>query len=163
MRLFIRILFVLLPAYSAAQCQLPERFIMFRPPMSAEKLPITSNHSLYIVNLWAVWCAPCRKELPILAELNQQIPVHLLNIGDSPERTQDFLNSIGINDLPQSHTEGSELLQLLKAVGLPLTLLIQNGQIIYKLQGLFRPSDRDALIAYNACLRKKPSHSTIQE
>lgn len=124
--------------------------------MAVEKLPITfSDNSLYIINLWAIWCAPCRKELPILAELNQQIPVHLLNIGDEPTQTQNFLNSLGVNDLPQSYTEGSQLLQLFKAVGLPLTLLVKDGQIVYKLQGLFRTKDKDALIAYKVCLRQK--------
>lgn len=49
-----------------------------------------------LISFWAVWCPPCRRELPSLAGLNARlkdasIAVLALNLGDGPERVGAFL------------------------------------------------------------------------
>ena len=44
---------------------------------------------IVVANFWAVWCAPCREELPLLAQLaastqGQPVEYLLVNTGDSP-------------------------------------------------------------------------------
>lgn len=49
-----------------------------------------------VVNLWATWCAPCRREMPVLQQAQAARPeVHFvfLNQGESAERVLAFLGS----------------------------------------------------------------------
>jgi thiol-disulfide isomerase/thioredoxin len=89
-----------------------------------------------LVNLWATWCAPCRKEMPALDRLEAAlggaefavVPVSI-DIGD-PERPAEFLRSIGVVNLPLYTDRSTEIFETLKtrglAVGLPVTVLLDR-------------------------------------
>jgi thiol-disulfide isomerase/thioredoxin len=91
-----------------------------------------------LVNLWATWCAPCRKEMPALDRLAgalggddfSVVPVSI-DIGD-PARPAAFLEEIGVKNLPLYTDRSTEIFETLKrrghAIGLPVTLLVdRNG------------------------------------
>lgn len=55
-----------------------------------------------LVNFWAVWCPPCRKEMPSMARLADKLagrPFTLLgvNVGETPEEIRAFLKQVPVN------------------------------------------------------------------
>lgn len=51
---------------SLAQITVYEKFDDF------EKAVIKANDTVYVINFWATWCAPCIKELPYFEQLHQE-------------------------------------------------------------------------------------------
>jgi thiol-disulfide isomerase/thioredoxin len=89
---------------------------------------------LLLLNVWATWCVPCRAEMPELDKLQAELgsdkfEVVAVNIDTSrPERPKKFFEDAGVKALtlyvdPKANIF-YELKQAGKALGLPLTLLI---------------------------------------
>ena len=87
----------------------------------------------YIVNLWATWCPPCRRELPMLADVakGSNIPILLVNEGETATQVGNYLNESGIPADAVVLDKSSELPRLTEADALPTTLFINaHGQIV---------------------------------
>jgi thiol-disulfide isomerase/thioredoxin len=87
-----------------------------------------------LLNLWATWCVPCRKEMPALDALQAAVggdkfEVVTINIDTrDPEKPLTFLKDTGVKHLAyysdQSAKVFTELKMAGKAFGMPTTLLI---------------------------------------
>lgn len=87
-----------------------------------------------LVNLWATWCAPCRKEMPALDRLQAELggatfavlPINI-DIGDAG-KPRAFLESIKTENLALNTDPGMATFEAMKkrglALGLPVTALI---------------------------------------
>lgn len=80
-----------------------------------------------VLNLWATWCPPCRRELPMMAELaasTADVDFVFANQGEPAAKIADYLRSANLN-LPQAVLDPQLLLSRhYSAVGLPATLLL---------------------------------------
>ena len=93
-----------------------------------------------IVNFWAVWCAPCRKEIPAmnraLAILNDEnISMLGINVGDQQEAIEAFSE-----DFPMDFTvlmdKTGAVSQHWQVIGFPTTFIINSqGEIAHRLVG----------------------------
>ncbi len=99
-----------------------------------------------LLNLWATWCAPCRKEMPALDRLQAQLggkdfEVLALNLDTrNLEKRKAFLDEIGAKSLAFYADPKADALQKLKAsakaLGLPTTILIDaQGCALGVMQG----------------------------
>ena len=91
-----------------------------------------------LLNLWATWCVPCRKEMPALDALEQRLgspgfEVVTVNIDTrDPEKPKAWLKEVGVTKLAYYADPAAKAFQDLKeagrAFGMPTTLLIDpNG------------------------------------
>lgn len=105
-----------------------------------------------VVNFWATWCAPCRKELPLLQALSiSNTPhVYLINVGDSVEDSQRVLKALGITDLPTTYAS-SRVLADLSLRGLPATVVFSQADTAYL--GMGKLTDDKGLRQWLDCLR----------
>ena len=101
-----------------------------------------------LLNIWATWCVPCRKEMPTLDRLQAQLggpgfEVVALSIDRAGvEVVEKFYQEIGIRKLAIYIDSTGKATRTLKVVGLPTTLLIDAaGGEIGRLVG---PAEWDA-------------------
>ncbi len=101
-----------------------------------------------ILNLWATWCVPCRKEMPTLDSLQAQLggpkfEVVALSIDRAGlSAIGPFFETLGITHLAKYADPSGATLGTLRAIGLPTTLLINpQGQEVGLLVG---PADWDS-------------------
>jgi len=94
------------------------------------------------VNFWATWCAPCRKEMPMLSELQTEFGgdrFEVLTIATSrnpPASMQAFFDEIGVENLPLHRDPRSALARQMAVLGLPVTVILNpEGQEIARLTG----------------------------
>ena len=102
---------------------------------------ILDFNSKYVVNFWATWCIPCKKELPDLNKMkieNKDLKVIIISIDKKPIKDQlNFLKKNKVNELTAYFDQNMNFFKSLKLRGIPTTLLINQQKIIAKKEGIF--------------------------
>ncbi len=118
-----------------------------------------------LLNLWATWCVPCRKEMPALDALQQKLgspdfQVVAINIDTrDPGKPKAFLKELGIDKLAYYADPTAKTFQDLKAIGrafgMPTTLLVdRQGCEIGTIAGPAEWASDDAVKLIQAALSK---------
>ena len=85
-----------------------------------------------LLNLWATWCAPCRKEMPDLSKLEKelgsdQFEVVAISVDrKGAEASSAFLKETGADNLKLYVEPSTKIVNDLQSAGLPATLLIDR-------------------------------------
>ncbi len=102
---------------------------------------ILDFNSNYVINFWATWCIPCKKELPDLNKMkieNKDLKVIIISIDKKPIKDQlNFLKKNKVNELTAYFDQNMTFFKSLKLRGIPTTLLINQQKIIAKKEGIF--------------------------
>jgi thiol-disulfide isomerase/thioredoxin len=86
-----------------------------------------------IVNLWASWCTPCRKELPALNTYAERGSVLVLGVATDDSRTAvgSIIDDFGLR-FPTLYDREGKLHKAIGSVPLPVTLfLAADGTVAY--------------------------------
>jgi len=116
-----------------------------------------------LVNLWATWCVPCRKEMPALDELQAKLAgpnfeVVAINIDTrDPEKPKNFLKEASLTRLGYFNDQKAKVFQDLKAIGralgMPTSVLVDpQGCEIATIAGPAEWASDDALKLIRATL-----------
>jgi thiol-disulfide isomerase/thioredoxin len=118
---------------------------------NASGQPVTLENfrgRVVLLNLWATWCIPCRKEMPALDRLQVALggadfEVVALSLDRGGAATsKKFLDTTGATKLALYVDPTAKLANEFKAIGLPTTILIgRDGREIGRLLG---PAEWDA-------------------
>jgi thiol-disulfide isomerase/thioredoxin len=100
-----------------------------------------------VVNLWASWCPPCRRELPTLQRYADRAAGQLAVVGvvteDRRGAAASLAGDLGV-DFPTLFDADGELLRAVRRTALPVTLFVDGtGQIRYLYNA--EPLDDDTL------------------
>ena len=95
-----------------------------------------------VANFWATWCAPCRKEMPSLSELQTQFDksdmiVLAIAVGRNPIRSVErFLDEIEVRNLAVLYDPKQSFSASMGVLGLPTTILLdRSGKEVARLTG----------------------------
>ncbi|MCB1334968.1 MAG: TlpA family protein disulfide reductase [Roseivivax sp.] len=95
-----------------------------------------------LVNFWATWCAPCRKEMPMLSELQAELGgddfevVTIATGRNPPPAMQAFFAEIGVDNLPLHRDPKQALARSMGILGLPITVIVDpDGNEVARLTG----------------------------
>jgi thiol-disulfide isomerase/thioredoxin len=116
-----------------------------------------------LLNLWATWCVPCRKEMPALDGLEAKLSgpnfeVVAVNIDTrDPEKPKTFLKDAGLTRLGYYTDEKAKVFQDLKsigrALGMPTSVLVDpKGCEIGTIAGPAEWNSDDAIKLITAAL-----------
>jgi len=107
-----------------------------------------SNKKGYVINFWATWCVPCKKELPDLSLLDQKLEkykIDILTISIDKKNIKDqikFLKKNGAANLIHYFDKKMEIFKAMKLRGIPTTILVdKTGFIVSKHEGILKWSE----------------------
>ncbi len=97
---------------------------------------------LVVVNFWATWCPPCRREMPSLERLNRRLggrglAVLAVDVGEDADTVFSFTGQLEpAPAFPLLLDLDSKALQAWKVKGLPTTFVVDaQGRVIYRAVG----------------------------
>tara|TARA_B100001245_G_C22731489_1_gene355088 strand:- start:55 stop:564 length:510 start_codon:yes stop_codon:yes gene_type:complete len=103
---------------------------------------------LVILNFWATWCAPCKKEMPSLDSLKSNkvldnLEIFPINIGkDNFKKSQKFFSELKIKNLEIYFDSPITLTKELSLRGVPTTIIFnRRGQEFARIIGSIDFSD----------------------
>jgi peroxiredoxin len=116
-----------------------------------------------LLNIWATWCAPCRKEMPEIEELYQEyrdqgfrvVAVSIDNRG-AADQIVEFTEEMGasftiLHDAEQTITRNYQ------TIGVPESFLIDgHGMLKARWTGRFMPLDPDVIELVEEALAEAP-------
>jgi thiol-disulfide isomerase/thioredoxin len=108
-----------------------------------------------VVNFWASWCRPCRRELPMLESLNRDLAsrggrVIAISIDEDPENVRRFARANHLR-LPLYLDGPSGLARRLDLAHIPFTVVIdRGGDVVFTTSG----AGEDGLVALGAASRR---------
>ena len=96
-----------------------------------EDIEVNKNDGkIKVINFWATWCEPCRKEMPSLdnfSYLNKHILIYPVNLEKpNTDKTRKFYQDLNLKNLKIYFDPEFELTKQFKLRGVPTTILLNK-------------------------------------
>jgi peroxiredoxin len=93
-----------------------------------------------LVNFWATWCPPCRREMPSMERMwnkikGKGVEVLAINVGEDADTIFEFLGAYPVSFPLLMDRDGSVVKQF-PVTGLPTTYIVDpQGKVVYRTVG----------------------------
>jgi thiol-disulfide isomerase/thioredoxin len=135
-----------LPAANAPQSAAPDFTLKSN---SGENLKLSElRGQVVLINFWASWCGPCRKEMPLLDQLYQQykplgFTVLGVNVEEDPRQAHSLLSKVPVS-FPVVFDGTNTVSKLYNVIAMPTTVIVdRDGNMRYLHKG-YMPGYEDA-------------------
>jgi thiol-disulfide isomerase/thioredoxin len=124
----------------AARPQAPDFFL---EDMDGKKHHLSDlRGKVVLVNFWATWCPPCKREMPSIERLSHilkgtNFEIIAVNVAESLDTVFSFTGSLDpIPTFPIVFDTDSRVLKAWPVIGLPTTFILdKQGRIAYRVVG----------------------------
>ena len=102
-----------------------------------------------ILDFWATWCSPCRRGMPVLAEVaeaykDKGVVVYAVNQGETPEKVRAYLEKTELK-LTVALGKGSKVGDLYGVRGIPHTAIVGKDGTLQAVHVGFAPDLKERL------------------
>lgn len=117
---------------------------------------LTAGSRVLLVNFWASWCAPCRREQPVLnaiAERHARQGLAVIGVNHKDQRidaltfTQEFRPPY-----PSIFDSSARLAARFGVVGMPTTFLARDGRLVHRFEGAVDEARLEAVVVRQLAL-----------
>ena len=113
-----------------------------------------------MINFWASWCGPCRKEMPILEQLHKKykpMGFTMLGVNVEPDSSEavEWLKATPVS-FPILFDTDSKVSKLYAVQGMPSTVIVdRKGQVRFVHRGYSAGDENEYLNQIRALVREK--------
>ncbi|MGO4888308.1 TlpA disulfide reductase family protein [Anaerobacillus sp. MEB173] len=94
---------------------------------------------IVILNMWASWCPPCRKEMPDLIQLHDDykeqgvavVGINMASVERNAYDAKEFMEEFQVN-FPTLVDVDGEVADIYQVLGIPVTYVLNEDGVIYK-------------------------------
>ena len=103
--------------------------------MQGKNLNLTEQRgSIILLNFWASWCGPCRKEMPVLQKLQDKyqdlgVAIWGINVEQENQAGRDFLKDVKV-DFPIFFDPSNTLSENYQVEAMPTTVVIDRSGVV---------------------------------
>ena len=106
-----------------------------------------NDGKIKVLNFWATWCEPCKREMPSLDDLatkNINLKIYAINLErPNQDKTKNFFKNLNIKNLDIYFDPDFNLTKQLRLRGVPTTILLnERGNEIARIMGEVDFSDK---------------------
>jgi thiol-disulfide isomerase/thioredoxin len=144
--------FLFLSLLSFAQEKLPNVVLKDINGKSVNLSEITNDGKPFVINFWATWCAPCKRELNTISDLYEDwqkdtgVKIYAISIDDqrTVDKVKPYVSAQGWEYEVLLDTNG-DLKRALGVNNVPFTFLVDGkGNIVWK-HNNYNPGDEEEL------------------